>query len=69
MSSIFERLGKFITSFHERYEEYKRPRVPVNLLKSKEPDTVKREASLPEVNTPKPVVNIEENMIGEYFRP
>jgi hypothetical protein len=43
----------------------------VNLLKSKETILVKPEPkpNLPEVNTPKPLVNIEENMIGEYFRP
>ena len=71
MSSILERLGNFLVSFQQRYEEYKRPRIPVNLLKSKETILVKPEpnSNLPEVNTPKPLVNIEENMIGEYFRP
>jgi hypothetical protein len=69
MSSVLERIGNFFVSFHQRYEEYRRPRIPLNLLKSKEPDTVKREVTLPEVNTPKPVVNIDENIIGEFFRP
>jgi len=65
MFNIVERLGNFITSFQQRYEEFKRPRVPLNLLKSKEPDTVKREVNLPD-NTPKPD---EENHLGEFFRP
>jgi hypothetical protein len=65
MFNILERLGNFITSFQQRYEEFKRPRVPLNLLKSKEPDTVKREVNLPD-NTPKPD---EENHLGEFFRP
>lgn len=66
MSSLLERLGNFLVSFQQRYEEYKRPRIPLNLLKSKEPNTVKRDVILPEVNTPKPT---EENHLGEFFRP
>ena len=66
MSSILERIGNFFSSFHQRYEEFKRLRIPLNLLKSKEPDTVKREVNLPEENTPKPN---EENHLGEFFRP
>lgn len=71
MSSVLERIGNFFNSFQKRYEEYKRPRIPANLLKSKETILVKSEpiSNLPETNTPKPVINLEENMIGEYFRP
>ena len=69
MSSILERLGNFLVSFQQRYEEYKRPRIPLNLLRTKEPDTVKRDVTLPEVNTPKPVIKLEENVLGEFFRP
>ena len=66
MSTIINRLTSFISLFHQRYEEYKRPRIPLNLLKSKEPETVKRDVVLPELNTPKPA---DENHLGEFFRP
>lgn len=73
MSGILERLGNFFTNFHQRYEEYKRPRIPVNLLRSKDTILIKPEpaikSKLPDASTPKPVVNLEENIIGEYFRP
>ena len=69
MSSLLERLENFLVSFQQRYEEYKRPRIPLNLLKSKEPDTVRREVTLPEINTPKPEIKSEENLLGEFFRP
>lgn len=67
MSSILQRIGTFFSSFKEKYDDFKRPRIPVNLLKSKEPD-IKRDVILPEVNTPR-VEPKDENVIGEFFRP
>jgi len=67
MSSILERLGMFLSSFQQRYEEYNRPRIPLNLFGSKEPTHVKKEPSLPDVETPK--LPVESQNITELFRP
>jgi hypothetical protein len=68
MSSLLERLGNFISSFHQRYEEFKRPRIPMNLLVSKDPEPIKHHVNIPESNTPKSITNINEHM-SELFRP